>query len=42
MKLVQDWIEQGRERYVSQNCDDPMRSVVARKRVEDPLKPPER
>jgi len=31
MKLVHDQTEEGRERYVCQDCDDPMRSSVARK-----------
>ena len=42
MKLVDDRAEQGLERYVCQDCDDPMRSLVARKWVEGPLKPPEK
>ena len=42
MKLVQDRTEQGRERYICQSRDDPMRSLVARKWIEGPLKPPEK
>jgi transposase-like protein len=42
MKLVDDRAEQGLERYVCQDCDDPMRNLVARKWVEGPLKPPEK
>lgn len=42
MKLVYDQTDRGRERYVCSDCDDPMRSLAARKWVEGPLKPPER